>query len=71
MLGLLPMQALMPKQAHTSPDAILESLRPTTKTNVIDLVAVAGVDVSPWHFRADGTAIDAPAENPSVVLHSV
>jgi hypothetical protein len=32
---------------------------------VIDLVAKAGVDVSPWHFRSDGTAIDAPAENPS------
>jgi len=65
MVALLPVQTLMPNQLHTSPDDILESLRPTTKTNVIDLVAVAGVDVSPWHFRTDGTAIDAPAENPS------
>lgn len=51
--------------AHTPPDVVLESLRPSTKTNVIDLVKRAGVDVSPWHFRSDGTAIDAPAENPS------
>ena len=65
MVALLTMQAPMPSPVHTSPAAILESLRPTTKTNVIDLVAEAGVDVSPWHFRADGTAIDAPAENPS------
>ena len=65
MVALLTMQAPMPSPVHTSPAAILESPRPTTKTNVIDLVAEAGVDVSPWHFRADGTAIDAPAENPS------
>lgn len=51
--------------ARTPPVDVLESLRPTTKTNVIDLVARAGVDVSPWHFRSDGTVIDAPAENPS------
>jgi len=65
MLALLTIPALMSNQLQTSPDAILELLRPTTKTNVIDLVAEAGVDVSPWHFRSDGTAIDAPAENPS------
>lgn len=65
MVELLTMQAPMPTQVHTSPAAVLESLRPATKTNAIDLVAEAGVDVSPWHFRADGTAIDAPAENPS------
>ena len=65
MVELLTKQVTMPSQVRTSPDAVLESLRPTTKTNVIDLVAEAGVDVSPWHFRADGTDIDAPAENPS------
>jgi hypothetical protein len=65
MVGLIPMQALTPNKVHPSPDAILESLRPTTKTNVIDLVPEAGFNVSPWHFRTDGTGIDAPAENPS------
>lgn len=65
MVELLTKQVTMQSQVRTSPDAVLESLRPTTKTNVIDLIAEAGVDVSPWHFRADGTAIDAPAENPS------
>jgi len=55
----------MTPESDLSPEAILESLRPTTKTNVIDLLAEAGVDVSPWHYRADGTAIEAPAENPS------
>ena len=65
MVELLTMQAPMPSPVHTSPAAILESLRPTTKINVIDLVAEVGVDGLPWHFRADGIAIDAPAENPS------
>lgn len=44
---------------------LLQALRPKTKTNVIDLVAEAEVDVSPWQYRADGTLVDAPAENPN------
>lgn len=43
----------------------LEQLRPTSKPRMIDLVEQAGIDVTPWSFRADGAAVDVPAANPA------
>lgn len=43
----------------------LEQLRPTTKPRVMDLVALAGVDVAAWALRADGARVDNPAANPA------
>jgi hypothetical protein len=42
---------------------VLEQLRPTTKTNVIDLLRDVGHDVSHWSFRTDGSPVDTPASN--------
>lgn len=43
-----------------------ELLRPTSKPRVMDLVQEAGMDVSHWAFKADGTPIDVPpASNPA------
>jgi hypothetical protein len=41
----------------------LEQLRPASKTNVIDLLAAVGHDVSHWSFREDGTPVAEPASN--------
>lgn len=41
----------------------LRQLRPTTKTNVIDLLRQVGHDVSPWSFRANGVRVQTPASN--------
>jgi 5-methylcytosine-specific restriction enzyme A len=43
----------------------LEQLRPTSKPRMMDLVEQAGIDITPWGFRADGTAVDVPAANPA------
>ena len=43
----------------------LAALRPTERRTVMDLVAEAGVDVSGWARRADGTAVTNPAANPN------
>jgi 5-methylcytosine-specific restriction protein A len=43
-----------------------EQLRPTKKPRVIDLVQQAGMDVSSWSYKSDGTPIDVPAaSNPA------
>jgi 5-methylcytosine-specific restriction protein A len=44
---------------------ILASLRPTTRREVIDLVKAAGVDVSPWYVKQDGSPVSAPRSNPA------
>lgn len=43
----------------------LEELRPTSKPRVIDLVEQAGLDITPWSFRANGTTVANPAANPA------
>ena len=43
----------------------LEQLRPTSKPRMMDLVEQAGIDVTAWAFRADGTAVEIPAANPA------
>lgn len=45
------------------PSELLEQLRPTTKTNVIELLRHVGHDVSHWSFRADGSPVKVPAAN--------
>jgi hypothetical protein len=50
------------------PDAIqsaCEALRPTTKTNVMELLQRLGHDVSHWQRKADGSPVDVPAANPA------
>lgn len=42
---------------------MLNELLPKTKTNVIDLLRLAGQDVSHWSFKADGSPVDEPASN--------
>jgi hypothetical protein len=43
----------------------LSELLPTGREAVMDLVKRAGIDVSAWHFTADGRAVDNPRANPS------
>lgn len=43
----------------------LESLRPDSEGRVMDMVEAAGVDVSQWAFRRDGTEVRNPAANPN------
>lgn len=43
----------------------LSDLIPTGREAVMDLVERAGIDVSAWHFTADGRAVDNPRANPS------
>lgn len=45
--------------------AQLEALRPNSRANVIELVAAAGIDVSPWGSRQDGHKVKNPAQNQS------
>jgi hypothetical protein len=42
----------------------LKSLRPSSKRQVMDLVAAAGIDVSKWAIKADGTPVRYPRANP-------
>lgn len=42
----------------------LKSIRPSTAGMVMDLVAEAGIDVSAWHFKSDGTQVKNPRANP-------
>lgn len=49
----------------TSTTEQLQQLRPTTKTNVIDLLRQVGHDVSDWSTKSDGTPVATPAANPS------
>ena len=43
---------------------VKDSLKPTTSPRVIDLVAAAGVDVSPWAVSKNGP-VKVPASNPA------
>lgn len=41
-----------------------ESLKPQRAQMIMDLVAEAGIDVSPWALKQDGTAVSNPRANP-------
>lgn len=43
----------------------LESLRPQREGIIMDLVAEAGIDVSPWSVKKDGSAVKNPRANPN------
>lgn len=45
--------------------ALLESLRPVADLKVMDLVAAAGVDVSPWAVKEGGAPVANPKANPN------
>lgn len=49
----------------TDLDRELEALRPQFKGRVMDLVGAAGVGVSQWALRQDGTQVKDPAKNPN------
>lgn len=60
------LMALSPHQsAEARLRAELEALRPTRRRAVIDLVAHAGIDTSPWFVKKDGTAAATPRSNPA------
>jgi len=42
----------------------LTSIRPTNSGGVMDLVASAGIDVTPWQTKADGSPVKNPRANP-------
>ena len=44
--------------------ALLKSIKPTHKYNVMDSVAQADIDVSSWGLRKDGQPVTNPNENP-------
>lgn len=44
--------------------ATRESLKPQRARMIMDLVAEAGIDVSPWALKQDGTAVGNPRANP-------
>jgi len=46
-------------------EATLDSLRPQAPGSVMDLVAAAGVDVSPWRVKKDGSPVKKPRANPN------
>ena len=46
-------------------DPSLEPLRPRKNEAVMDLVAQAGIDVSPWAQRKDGAGVENPRANPN------
>lgn len=43
---------------------VLSSLRPQQDGRIMDLVAEAGIDVSPWNVKADGSLVKNPRANP-------
>lgn len=44
---------------------ILESLRPRTKSNVMELLRAAGQNVEHWSWNANGSPVATPAANPN------
>lgn len=44
--------------------SVLDAIRPTVATRIMDVVAAAGIDVSPWSRRADGSVTESPQKNP-------
>lgn len=45
--------------------AKLESLRPTQRAAIMDVVAAAGIDVSKWAIKQDGSQVKEPKKNPN------
>ena len=45
--------------------ALLESLRPTQRAAIMDVVAAAGIDVSKWAIKQDGSPVREPKKNPN------
>lgn len=45
--------------------APLESLRPTRVAAIMDVVAAAGIDVSKWAVKQDGSPVQEPKKNPN------
>jgi 5-methylcytosine-specific restriction protein A len=43
---------------------VLATLRPESEAQIMDLVAAAGIDVSPWARKKDGAAVSNPRANP-------
>lgn len=43
---------------------VLESLRPSRRAKIMDLVAAAGIDVAPWAKTEDGSPVKSPSANP-------
>lgn len=50
---------------RTGYEALLEQLRPIADLKVMDLVAQAGVDVSPWAIKHKGQPVANPRANPN------
>jgi 5-methylcytosine-specific restriction enzyme A len=44
---------------------LLASLKPSRGQKIMDLVARAGIDVTPWARKQDGTPVRVPSANPS------
>lgn len=44
-------------------ESVLESLHPSRNERIMDLVADAGIDVTSWGIRKDGSLIDNPCTN--------
>lgn len=45
--------------------ALLESLRPIQRAAIMDVVAAAGIDVSKWAIKQDGSPVLEPKKNPN------
>lgn len=45
------------------PESVMEVLRPQRSEKIIDVVAKAGIDVSPWGVRKDGSLVSNPGTN--------
>jgi len=48
---------------NANADSVLEGLAPTQWQAVMDLVELAGIDVSSWSFTSDGRGVDNPRSN--------
>jgi 5-methylcytosine-specific restriction protein A len=49
---------------NTKVTEALKGLKPSHKGRIMDLVAAAGIDVSKWALKADGTPVRYPRANP-------
>ena len=45
------------------PESVMEVLRPRHNEKILDLVAAAGIDVTPWGVRKDGSVVGNPRTN--------
>lgn len=46
-------------------EALLAKLKPTREQKIMDVVAEAGIDVTPWATKKDGTPVKVPSANPN------